>query len=242
MTVVAIIQARMGSTRLPGKVLMELAGQPMLARVVNKVGRAETIDRLVVATSVLPVDDVIATFCEHYNQPCFRGSEDDVLDRYYQAAVMYQADVVIRITADCPLIEPQVIDHAVQVFKKAQPTVDYVANTLPPRTFPRGLDVEVMRFDVLAHAWHDDTNPAWREHVTPFIYRHPELFNLQPVINSINYAGLRWTVDTPEDLAFVRRVYDHFGHDQFTWQEVLAVLEGHPDWQEINRGIEQKAV
>lgn len=242
MKVVAIIQARMGSTRLPGKVLLDLAGEPILGRVMNRTQRAQTLVEVVVATTVQPVDDAIVRLCAERGWPCFRGSEEDVLDRYYQTAMAHQADVVVRITSDCPLIEPEVIDRVVREFLDLQPEVDYSCNVLPRRTFPRGLDTEVMRFDVLERAWREDHNPAWREHVTPYIYHNPDLFRIHGVTNEVDYSHLRWTVDTPEDLDFVRRIYDHFGHDHFTWQEVLEVLEEHPEWLEINRTVQQKVL
>ena len=242
MKVVAIIQAHMGSTRLPGKVLLDLAGEPMLARVVNRVRRAQTLDEVVVATTVKSADNAIVRLCAEHGWPCFRGSEEDVLDRYYRAAIANQADVVVRITSDCPLIEPEIVDRVAREFLKHQPEVDYACNVLPRRTFPRGLDTEVMRFDVLERAWREDLDPAWREHVTPYIQRNPDLFCIHGVVNAVDYSHVRWTVDTPEDLAFVRRIYDHFGHDRFSWREVLAVLEEYPELLEINRHVKQKVV
>jgi len=241
MRTVAIIQARMGSTRLPGKVLLDLAGEPMLARVVNRTRRATTLHELVVATTTEPADEPIVELCATRGWPCFRGSEEDVLDRYYQAANKHRADVVVRITSDCPLIEPEIVNFVVQEFVEKGP-LDYVSNTLPPRNFPRGLDVEVMSFKALERTWCEDDNPAWREHVTPYIYLHPERFAFRAVMNDRDYSYMRWTVDTAEDLAFVRRIYDHFGHDYFSWREVLAVLDEHPEWLEINRAVRQKEV
>lgn len=242
MKVVAIIQVHMGSTRLPGKVLKDLADEPMLARVVNRTRRAQTLDEVVVATTVQRADEAIVHLCAERGWPCFRGSEEDVLDRYYRAAVAHQADVVVRITSDCPLIEPEIVDRVVHEFLERQPEVDYACNTLPRRTFPRGLDTEVMRFDVLEQAWREDDNPAWREHVTPYIQRHPDLFHIHGIVNEVDYSHMRWTVDTPQDLAFVRRIYDHFGHDRFSWREVLAALDQHPEWLEINRHVQQKVI
>ena len=242
MRVVAIIQARMGSTRLPGKVLLDLAGEPMLARVVNRTQRVQALDEVVVATTMKSDDDAIVDLCDERVWPCFRGSEEDVLDRYYHAAIAHQADVVVRITSDCPLIEPEIVDRVVREFLDLQPRLDYACNVLPRRTFPRGLDTEVMLFDVLEQAWCEDRNPAWREHVTPYIQRNHDLFRIHGVMNGVDYSHIRWTVDTPEDLAFVRRIYDYFGHDRFSWREVLAVLEQHPEWLEINRRVKQKVV
>ncbi|RME97646.1 MAG: acylneuraminate cytidylyltransferase [Chloroflexi bacterium] len=242
MNTVAIIQARIGSTRLPGKVLENIGGETMLSRVIKRTQRATRLDKIVIATTIRPDDDVIVTECVHLNTPVFRGDEQDVLDRYYKAAMQHQADVVVRITSDCPLIEPEVIDKAVKVFESQHPTVDYVANTLPPRTFPRGLDVEVMSCEALARAWNEDKNPAWREHVTPYIYRNPKQFNLYALTNNVDYSALRWTVDTPEDLELIRRIYNHFKQDNFNWRDVLNLLEQHPDWLEINSAIKQKQV
>jgi len=237
--VTAIIQARTGATRLPSKVLEELAGEPMLARVVNRTGRAKTLDAVVVATTVKPADDAIANLCKARGWQLFRGSEDDVLDRYYQTALNYQADIVVRITADCPLIDPEIIDKAINVFLTDYPSLDYVSNSLI-HTFPLGLDVEVMSFTALTRAWNEDTNPAWREHVTPYIQRHPDKFKIRDVTDDKDYSYMRWTVDTIEDLAFVRKVYDHFKNDTFSWREVLELLKEHPEWLEINRDIQQK--
>lgn len=242
MKVVAIIQARMGSTRLPGKVLRDLAGEPVLVRCVNRLQRAQMLDEVVVATTVQNADQAIVRLCTERGWPCFRGSEEDVLDRYYQAAIAHQADVVVRVTSDCPLIEPEVVDRVIGEFLDRQPGLDYAANTLPPRTFPRGLDAEVIRCDALERAWREDRNPAWREHVTPYVYRNPERFSLYGVTNEADYSHMRWTVDTPEDLAFVRRIYDHFGHDLFSWREVLAVLKEHSEWMAINHHVQQKAI
>lgn len=239
--IVAIIQARMGSTRLPGKVLMDLAGEPMLARVVKRTMRAQMLDEVVVATTVQPADEAIVRLCSERGWPCFRGSESDVLDRYYQAAKRHRADIVVRITSDCPLIEPEIVDLVVREYLEKGP-LDYVSNTLPPRTFPRGLDVEVMSFEALERAWHEDSNPAWREHVTPYIYRHPEKFALRAVVNDKDYSHMRWTVDTSEDLSFVRLIYEHFGHDDFSWRDVLALLDEHPEWLEINKRVRQAEV
>ncbi len=242
MRVVAIIQARMGSTRLPGKVLMALAGEPMLARVVNRTRRAGTLDEVIVATTFQPADDAIVGLCAERGCACFRGSEDDVLDRYYQTAAAHEADVIVRITADCPMVESEIIDRAVREFVELQPGVDYASNALPRRTFPRGLDTEVMRFDVLEQAWREDLNLASREHVTPYVQRNPDLFRIHGVMNDVDYSHMRWTVDTYEDLAFVRRIYNYFGHDGFSWQEVLAVLDEHPEWLLVNQHVTQKLV
>lgn len=240
-SIVAIIQARIGSTRLPGKVLDDLAGEPMLARVVNRICRARRIDFAVVATTDKPADDVIFRVCTERGWQCFRGNEDDVLDRYYRAALAYKADIVVRFTADCPLIDPEIIDAVVNEFLSHRPNVEYVSNTVE-RTFPRGLDAEVMSFDALKKAWQEDKAPASREHVTPYIWRRPEWFRIRNVANDIDYSYMRWTVDTIEDLTFVREIYKYFQNDSFSWKEVLHLLEIHPELLEINRHTQQKAV
>jgi spore coat polysaccharide biosynthesis protein SpsF len=214
----------------------------MLARVVRRLGRAKTLQGVVIATTVEPADDPLAELCSRRGWPCFRGSQDDVLDRYYQAARHHRADTVVRITADCPLIEPAVVDRVVTAFLASPPPAQYAANILPRRTFPRGLDTEVFSFEVLERTWREDHNPAWREHVTEYVLRHPEWFRLEGVLHDSDLSHMRWTVDTPEDLALIRRVYEHFGHDRFSWVEAISLLEAHPDWVELNRHVQQKDV
>jgi len=219
---------------------MDLGGEPMLSRVVNRTLRAETIDQVVVATTVRPTDNAVERLCHKHGWSVFKGDEDDVLDRYYHAALAYKADVVVRLTSDCPLIDPEIVNRVVQEFLNLQAEVDYACNILPHRSFPRGLDTEVIRFDALERAWLEDKNPEWREHVTPYIRQNPDLFHIHGVMNDMDYSHMRWTVDTTEDLAFAKRVYHYFGHDRFSWREVLPLLEGHPEILEINRHVLQK--
>lgn len=239
MTTVCVIQARMGSERLPGKVLLPILDQPMLHWVVERVQRARLIDEIVIATTERPQDEAIAELCHQHGWSCFRGSETDVLDRYYGASA--GADHIVRVTSDCPVIDPAVLDYVVAAFQAAVPVVDYASNTLT-RTYPRGLDVEVFSRDALVEAWHADTDPGWREHVTPFIYRHPDRFRLLDVTNSVDYSGYRLTVDTPQDLALIRQIYDHFGHGGFSWGAIITLLQAHPDWLDLNRDVTQKSV
>jgi len=192
MKTIAIIQARMGSTRLPGKVLADLAGEPMLARVVNRVRRAQTIDDVVIAITNLAQDDVLEQLCAARGWLCYRGSENDVLDRYYQAARQFGAEVIVRITSDCPLIEPGVVDQVVRAYQSS-PRVDYASTALPIRTFPRGLDTEAFGYDLLERLWHQDENPATREHVTQYIYKHLDEFNTRGVTHSEDLSHWRWT-------------------------------------------------
>ena len=238
--VVAIIQARMGSTRLPGKVLLDLAGASVLSRVLERVRRTDSIDEVVVATTDRPSDDIIVQECLRYQIPVFRGQEEDVLDRYYRAAVSAKADVVVRITSDCPLIDPEVTGKTVQAFMAEHP--DYASNCLV-RTYPRGLDTEVMTLRTLERAWREATQPYERAHVTPYIYENPGEFKLLSVTGEADWSGHRWTVDTPEDLELVRSVYARLNHrNQFLWRDVLDLLQREPELAELNRTVAQKAL
>jgi spore coat polysaccharide biosynthesis protein SpsF len=241
MNIAAIIQARMGSSRLPGKAAIDVAGEPMLARVMARSARAASLNQVIVATTVEPGDDVLADLCSARGWPCFRGSQDDVLDRYYQAALHYSVDVLVRITSDCPLIDPGLIDQVVDKFLHAQPSPDYCSNVAPLRTYPRGLDIEVFHFRALERTWREAAEPMWREHVTLYMARHPELFRCEGVAGDADFSALRWTVDTPEDYELICRIYNHFRHDRFSWTEVLRLLELHPDWAQINCHVQQKA-
>lgn len=232
MRTVAIIQARMQSTRLPGKVLADVAGVPALFRVVERARRATTLDTVVVATSDKRADDAVVQFCDAFEIDCFRGSHDDVLTRYAQAARRFRADVVVRLTGDCPLLDPQVIDRVVRTYDPAR--FDYVSNTLEC-TYPDGLDVEVMSYDALITAEREATRSSEREHVTPYIRKHPERFRLANVCHDEDLSHLRWTLDEAEDLAFVRAVYDGCGPEPFGMHEVLSLLARRPDLVEINR-------
>jgi spore coat polysaccharide biosynthesis protein SpsF len=236
MRVVGIVQARMSSTRLPGKVLMPLAGEPMLARCIARLHRAATLDDVVVATTTGAEDDPIVDLCRARGWPWFRGQRDDVLDRYHGAAAASNADVVVRVTSDCPLIEPPVVDRVVRALGDA----DLASNVIPGHSWPRGLDAEAVRRDALERAWREDGDPATREHVTLYIKRHPELFRLVGVSHDEDLSGMRWTVDTPDDYAFASRVYAHFGHDAFAFGEVLELVRSHPEIAALNRHVAQK--
>ena len=237
MYVIAIIQARMGSTRLPGKVLADVGGRSMLARVCDRAGRATLVDRVVVATTLLPGDRPIVDECNRLAVACFRGSERDVLDRYHQAATAHAADAVVRITADCPLIEPEVIDQVVRAFLKKRP--DYAANTLR-RTWPRGLDTEVISGPALARACREATQPHERAHVTPYVYQHPESFRVLSVTGGNDFSDGRWTVDTSEDLELVRAVYRRLAGERFSWRGVWRLLTREPAIAELNRHVRQR--
>ncbi len=238
MRVVAIIQARTGSTRLPGKVLHDLAGRSMLARVIRRTQRAALVNEVVVATTTSTEDDPVISECHGLGVCWFRGNEHDVLDRYYLAAEAHRADLVVRITSDCPLIDPGLVDRVVRAFLQERP--DYASNCLE-RTYPRGLDSEAIPFDGLARAWCEADRPYQRVHVTPYFYEHSELFRLLAVKHNRDLSYHRWTVDTPDDMRFVRMVFERFGgEDRFAWQDVLQLVEEDPAIVEINRHVQQK--
>jgi spore coat polysaccharide biosynthesis protein SpsF len=238
MRTVAIIQARMGSTRLPGKVMLPLAGRPMLDQVIERVRLSVNIDDVVVATSVRSEDEAIVACCRDSRTEVFRGSVEDVLSRYHRAAIEAKADVVVRITSDCPLISPRVIDRVISAY--ADGGCDYASNC-HQRTFPRGLDVEVLSFAALDAAQREAEEQAEREHVTPFIWRRPQRFRLRDVVDPIDRHQLRWTVDTPEDFELVKRIYSELsGHGAFDYSDVLELLERHPEWSSLNSHVEQK--
>ena len=238
MNVVAIIQARLGSTRLPGKVLMDISGESMLSRVVNRTKQAKLLNQVVVATSDRSIDNAVAKEVNRLGVSAFRGSENDVLDRYYKAAQMFNADVIVRITSDCPLIDPTVIDKVVKAFLNSD--MDYASNGLV-RTYPRGLDVEAFTISALTKTWRQASKPYERIHVTPYIYENPSIFKLLSISTPQNYSNYRWTVDTPEDLEFVRRIYERLEEKiSFSWLDVLAICEKEPTLTAINSHVEQK--
>ena len=228
MTTVAIVQARMTSTRLPGKVLAPLAGEPMILRQLDRLSRASRIDAIVVATSTDPSDDALTAVLMDSGYRVHRGSLDDVLARFIGAAEEANADVVVRITADCPLLSPTVVDQVIEQFEESG--ADYASNTLDP-TYPDGLDVEVIRATALRTLQGTDLDTDEHEHVTLGIYRRPHMFRLHSVIDpTADRSNLRWTVDTPEDLGFVTWVYESLFDvkPQFEYEDVLRLLAQHP--------------
>lgn len=266
--ILAIIQARLSSSRLPGKVLQDIGEQPMLTRVVERARRAKLVDQVVVATTFDYRDDPLADFCVTHKYPSFRGSQFDVLDRFYQTASTYGGDVIVRLTADCPLIDPEVIDETVCAFfgqKAADSNLlagseaqsvsgnfrldeayDFAANRLPPpwkRTYPIGLDVEVCSFTGLERAWREADQPHHREHVMPYFYEIPGRFKTFILEHTPDYGAYRWTVDTAEDLMLAREIYRRFDNrDDFSWQEVLALFEREPQLAQINAQVQHKSV
>jgi spore coat polysaccharide biosynthesis protein SpsF len=268
--VVAIIQGRMSSSRLPGKILADIAGQPMLARVFARTSRAVTVTETIFATTTDASDDPVAEYCDWSGIPVRRGSLYDVLDRYYRSAQEAKADVVVRITADCPVIDSVLIDDVVRTLLDGD--YDFVTNRLPPpwhRTYPIGLDVEACTFKVLAKAWKEAKEPQHREHAMPYFYEgvqfeskvkggksdlrlstfdfeqgvSPRGFRIALLHHTTDFGDYRWTVDTPEDLEFMRQVYSRFdGRDDFTWKEVLDLVHNEPDLMKINAGVQHKTL
>src|ERR1700675_3995041 len=225
--IVAIVQARMGSSRLPGKSIADVAGRPLLWHVVHRLRRAKLVDQVVIATGEQNGDDPIAEFCGSEGIACFRGSEEDVLDRYYRAAQASRADTVVRITADCPLIDPAVVDRVIARFQTGD--CDYASNVLR-YTSPDGLDTEVFSFAALERAWQEARKPSEREHVTPYLrsgqFRIANIASDSPVPQGKH----RWTVDYPADLEFVRQVYGVFSaNGHFGFQDVLDLLRERPE-------------
>lgn len=235
MTVIALLQARTSSTRLPGKVLKPLLGEPMILRQIERLRRVRSIDRLMVVTSDSPSDDALAACCVGVGVEVFRGSLDDVLDRFHSAVKDIRPQHVVRLTADCPLTDPAVIDAVIDFYRKGD--YDYASNVLQP-TFPDGLDVEVFRFSVLEMIAREAILPSQREHVTSFIYQHPERFRLGGLTYGKDLSSLRWTVDEPSDLRFVEAVYGALYHDNpaFAMADVLQLLAQRPELMEINSG------
>ena len=241
---VAIIQARMASSRLPAKVLRDIAGKPMIVRVVERVKRANTIDRVVIATTTDPSDDPIKDLCEGHGFACYRGNQFNVLDRYYQAAQLYNAEIIVRITGDCPMVDPTEIDHVVQELMEKQ--ADFAANRLPPpwkRTFPIGLDTEVCTFEALKRAWKEAERPEELEHVMPYLYTEEGRFRTAVINYEVDFGHYRWTVDTREDLDLARQVYAHFdGNDDFGWLDIIDLYASHPNLFFINAEVNPKNV
>lgn len=236
-----ILQARMGSQRLPGKVLRLIAGKPMLEWCLLRLEQSLSCRRVIVATSTAQGDDAIEDFCQKRSTPCFRGSEDDVLLRYYEAAQKFKADPVLRVTADCPLIDAHVLDDMLQAF--AASDVDYLSNTLE-RTFPQGLDLEIFTASALSRAQRMATQRYEREHVTPFLYQHPEQFTLARFKNAIDYSHVRVTVDTNEDWQVAENIYSYFVHTgrgaHFSLNELLELHTAQPEFFAPNRDVRQK--
>ena len=241
MKVVIINQARMTSTRLPGKVLKQVLGKPLLEYQIERLKRVKLADQIVIATTTNYTDQPIIDLCDRLSIASYRGSEDDVLARYHGAAIAHQADVAVRITSDCPVIDPQVIDQVIQFYLDAYPKYDYISNC-QERTYPRGMDTEVFAFSALDEAFHQATAQPDREHVTPFISRQSNRCKLGQVNYFENHSNHRWTVDTFEDFELISRIIKTLYplKPEFSLENCLELLSQNPEWEIINRHIEQK--
>lgn len=237
----AIVQARMTSTRLPGKVLLTVLGRPLLGYQIERVRRATSIDDVCVATTINATDDPVVRYCVDNDVDVFRGSEEDVLGRLHACAEEREAEIVVRLTADCPLVDPALVDDVVAELRR-EPSCDYVSNALD-RTFPVGLDCEAMTATALATADARAIDAREREHVTPFIYTHPEAFAVRQVRCERQLSEHRWTVDTQEDFRLVERIISTLypADPEFGWEDVLALVEAEPEWGNANAGVPHRS-
>lgn len=240
MKVTAIIQARMGSTRLPGKILKKVNGKPLLFYQLERIKGSKLIDEIVIATTTNHQDNEIVSFCEQYGVSYYRGSETDVLSRYFNAAVKFNADIIVRLTSDCPIIDVEVVDKTIQYFLELD-YCDYVSNTLE-RTFPRGLDTEVFSYIALEKAYKEAYLERDREHVTPYFYSNQNIFVVGSLKNNINYSKYRLTVDTEEDFELIKLIINALFSKKpnFTLIDIVKLMEKNPQWFNINSHIEQK--
>lgn len=231
--ILAILQARASSTRLPGKVLKPILGQPMLFRQIERLQFVKKIDELIVATSIDIFDDPIETLCKEMGISCYRGNLNNVLDRFYQAAKKYGPDHIVRLTGDCPLADPHLIDEVIDFHLRG--AFDYTSNCLEP-TYPDGLDVEVFRFSCLEEAWREASMPSQLEHVTPFIHKQPDRYKIGGKKNDQDLSELRWTVDEPADFELVTKIYENLypNNPMFTTQEIIDFLNNNPELKHIN--------
>lgn len=234
MKVVAIVQARMGSSRLPGKVLKKVLNKSLLDYQMERIKRTKLIDEIVIATTLNPIDDVLVQFCESRSIPYYRGSEQDVLSRYYEAAILFDADVIVRLTADNPLIDPEIIDRTVAEFLSDN-TLDYASNTIE-RTYPRGMDTEVFSFALLEKLNTVATSPSNREHVTSYISEHPTLFRIKQVKDDKNESRFRLTVDTPKDFLIISQITEilYKKCPYFSYDDILSLLYERVDLQSFD--------
>lgn len=242
MTTHAIIQARCGSTRFPNKVFADINGKPLIWHVVDRLAHAKTIDKIVIATTTNAKDDKIEAWCKENNVAVFRGSEDDVLNRYYCASVAYPSDIVVRITADDPFKEPAVIDAVVS--KLINEGYDHVTNNFPP-SWPEGLDCEAFTFAALKESEETTHDSFEREHVTQYIYHNPDKFKIGNVASDVNLSGYRWTIDKEVDYEMVKAVYAHRDPKNtgiLLLDEILEILKNNPEIAQINSSVERSAM
>lgn len=240
---VIILQARMGSTRLPGKTMKPILGRPLLSFVIERLQRCACQDQIVVATTNKPLDKQIIDFCRREKVDYFIGEESDVLDRYFQAAQAYGADIVVRVTGDCPLIDPAVVDEVVKFYVDHYPKYDYVSNVID-RSYPRGMDVEVFSIRCLEALKRYAVTPEEKEHVTLYVLNHKDRFSTYSIVNKHDISQYRWTVDTKEDFLLIQNIIEALYpiNSQFAMKDILKVLDEHPDWKELNTHIKQKEI
>jgi spore coat polysaccharide biosynthesis protein SpsF len=236
-----IVQARMTSTRLPGKVMKIVCGKPLLEHLVDRLKRVKCADQIVIATTVNETEDIIVDLCKKLDISYFRGSEEDVLGRYYETAVKYEGDVIIRITSDCPVIDPDVVDYLIDFYMNNLKKYDYVSNILE-RTYPKGMDAEITSFDTLKEAHFNAYDPFDRENVTPFIKKRPQQFRLYNILYKTDMSRCRWTVDTPEDLELITKIYDalYYKNPLFSLNDILDLMNSNPKLENINAHVKQK--
>lgn len=232
----------MGSTRLPGKILLPLEGANVLQHIIKRLKRCKNVGNIVLATTTNEEDDVIAEFAENNAVNIFRGSQEDVLSRYYNAAVLYQLAIVIRVTSDCPVIDHEVIDSMVTAFLNVK-GCDYMSNTLK-RTFPRGLDAEIFTFNALASAYKGATKQYEKEHVTPYIYQHKDKYALADFTDKQDNSEFRITLDTAEDYELIKAIYERIypKNPDFSLKDVIELLKTEKDLTLLNRDIKQKGL
>ncbi|TJX68845.1 acylneuraminate cytidylyltransferase [Soehngenia saccharolytica] len=243
MKIGAIIQARMGSTRLPEKVMKRIQGKTVLGHVIERVRQSKLIDEIIIATTTNEQDRIIESEALGYGAKVFRGSEDDVLSRYYYAAKENNIDIIVRITSDCPLIDPMIVDEIIEFYNDHDfDIVTNAGNDLSNRTFPRGLDTEVFSFHFLEKAYNNATEKYQREHVTPYIYETST--NVFYYKNKTDYSKYRWTLDTEEDFELIKRIYDNLYHGvhDFYLNDIIKLFDKMPELYEINAHIEQKKI
>ena len=237
--VICVTMARMSSGRLPGKTLMDVEGRPLFEYHLKRLQSAKKIDEIIVATTQNKADDILAEYCNNQPIKCFRGSEEDVLSRYYHCAELLNADLIVRVTGDCPLIDPTLIDQVVDHFEN-QTGCDYAH--LDVTKFPRGFDCEIFTREALEQAHHEAMLPYEREHVTSFIYNHPERYKISTFSMEKDYSNLRFCVDEIDDLTLIREIAQYFGDKIFhvSWQNIIEEVLRHPDWEAINRNVAQR--
>ena len=236
MNIGAIIQARMGSTRLPGKILTKIADKPMLWHVIQRTAESSLMNKIIIATTTNSADDCIVDFANSFDILFFRGSEGDVLDRFYRTAKSFCIDAIVRITPDCPLIDPKIVDKVIKRFLIGN--LDYISNVHPP-TYPDGLDIEVFSFETLKKVWKEAKKASEREHVTPYILNHHRMFRISNIENEVDLSYMRWTVDEERDLKFVKEIYKRLYKNNkiFYMTNILNLLKKEPELSRINEGI-----